>query len=314
MPHLGIDVGGSSAKVALLGADDAVLVQRVVTLPDRVDDPIANRAARVDVVADAIDEARAVSGSSPLSVTVATPGIVDASHRRVVALPGKLEGIEGVDWGAALAARDPARATRVGVLNDGHAAVLGEARLGAGRGALDVAMLTLGTGVGGGVVLGGRLLEGRHRRAGHLGHLSLDPYGAPSVFPTPGSLEWHVGDAYAAARTAGGYASNQAIVAGVRRGDPAALEAWARMVRALAVGIASIANAFDPERVVIGGGLLAAGRLLFDPLERELDEVEWRPGGVRVSVVPAQLGRYAGSVGAALYGRDARERTEGAAS
>lgn len=314
MPHLGIDIGGSSAKVTLLDDAASVSLRSLVTLADRADDPDANRAVRVDVIAQAIAAAAAESGVAPASVTVATPGIVDAAHRKVVSLPGKLAGLEGVDWTEALAAHDPRHATPITVLNDGHAALLGEARLGAARGARDVAMLTLGTGVGGGVMIDGRLLEGRHRRAGHLGHISLDPYGPPSVFPTPGSLEWHVGDAYAAARTDGRYASNEAIFTGVRRGEAAAVGAWSRMMRALAVGIASIVNAFDCERVVLGGGLLAAGSLVLEPLERELDEVEWRPDGIRVEVVPATLGRFAGSVGAAVYGRDAHGRREGGTS
>lgn len=313
MIHLGIDIGGSSAKVTVLDDDATVVRQSLVTLADRADDPDANRAVRVDVIAGAV-AAATVAGMAPTSVTVATPGIVDAAHRSVASLPGKLVGLEGIDWSDALAERHPRYSSPVTVLNDGHAALLGEARLGAARGARDVAMLTLGTGVGGGVMIDGRLLEGRHRRAGHLGHLSLDPYGARSVFPTPGSLEWHVGDAYASARTAGRYASNEAIVAGVRRDEPAAVSAWARMVRALAVGIASIVNAFDCERVVLGGGLLATGRLMLEPLERELDDVEWRPGGLRVEVVAATLGRYAGSAGAAVYGLEAHGRVRGVAS
>ena len=303
MHHLGIDIGGGSAKVSLIDGASTVRHQALVELVDRVDDPAGNRAARVDVVAGAIARA-AADGASPATVTVATPGIVDAAHRRIVSLPGKLAGLEGVDWTAELAARASGDALAVTVLNDAHAAVLGEVRHGAGRGAHDVAMVTLGTGVGGGVVIDGRLLEGRNRRAGHLGHISLDPYGAPSVFPTPGSLEWHLGDAYAAARTGGRYASNEAIAAAAERGEAAAAADWRRMIRALAVGIASIVNVFDCERVILGGGLVEAGTLLFDPLTAELAEVEWRPGGIAVEVVPAALGRFSGSVGAAVFGRE----------
>ncbi len=298
-PHLGIDVGGSAVKVSLLAADLAVLRSDVHELPDVVHDPAGNLEARLDVLADAL------RGAGPTAtVGVAAPGVVDATHRRIVALPGKLSGLEGVDWDEALRRRGTVLAQPPLVLNDGHAAVLGEVRLGAGRGADDVAMLTLGTGVGGGVVIAGRLFEGRRRRAGQLGHLSLDAYGAPSVFPNPGSLEWFVGDAYAAARTNGRFAGNAELLAAVRRGESEALADWRALVRALAVGIASIVHAFDCERVVVGGGLARAGTLLFEPLARELDEVEWRPDGVGVPVVAATLGRHSGSIGAALYGRE----------
>jgi glucokinase len=301
--HLGIDIGGSSAKAALLDGDLRVRGTELVELVDAADDAVANRGARLDVVERLIRAS--AGGAESLTVSVATPGIVDAVHRRIVALPGKLAGLEGLDWSEALRTRlPPAVAGPIVILNDAHAAVLGEARLGAGRGVSDLAMLTLGTGVGGGVMIGGHLFEGPNRRAGHLGHLSLDPDGAPSVFPTPGSLEWHVGSAYAAQRTGGRYASNAALVVGVRAGDEAAVAAWRRMVRALAAAIASIIHAFDSERVIMGGGLIAAGDLLFEPLARDLAEVEWRPGGLTVPVVPAELGRYAGSIGAALFGRE----------
>jgi glucokinase len=296
-PHLGLDVGGSGVKVSLLAADLSVLRADVVELPDLADDPAGNLEARLDVLADAV---RAAGPTA--TVGIATPGVVDAAHRRIVALPGKLAGLEGVDWGEALGAAVVAASAPL-VLNDGHAAVLGEATLGAGRGADDVAMLTLGTGVGGGVMIGGRLFEGRRRRAGQLGHLSLDPYGAPSVFPNPGSLEWFVGDAYAAARTDGRFAGNAALVAAVRRGDAAALGDWRALVRALAVGIASIVHAFDCERVVLGGGLIGPVRCCSSRSPRTR-AVEWRPDGVGVPVVPAALGRHSGSVGAALYGRE----------
>jgi glucokinase len=302
--HLGIDIGGSSAKAALLDGDLRVRSTELIELVDASDDAATNRAVRLDVVARLI-AASVAGGAEAVTVGVATPGIVDAAHRRIVALPGKLAGLEGLDWGDALRARlPPALLGTVAVLNDAHAAVLGEARLGAGRGVSDLAMLTLGTGVGGGVMIGGRLFEGPNRRAGHLGHLSLDPEGPPSVFPTPGSLEWHVGSAYAAQRTGGRYPSNAAIVAGVRAGEGVAVAAWRRMVRALAAAIASIIHAFDSERVIVGGGLVAVGALLFEPLARELAEVEWRPGGLTVPVVPAELGRHAGSIGAALFGRE----------
>lgn len=297
--HLGIDVGGSAAKVSLLDGGLGVLRSEVYALPDLAADPTGNLEARLDVIADAVRAA-----GPRATIAVATPGVVDAAHRRIVALPGKLPGLEGVDWGAELRRRGASAVAQIWVLNDGHAAVLGEVRLGAGRGADDVAMLTLGTGVGGGVVIGGRLFEGRRRRAGQLGHLSLDPDGAPSVFPNPGSLEWHVGDAYVADRTDGRYASNAALLAGVRHGEAAAVAEWRKLVRALAVGIASIVHAFDSERVVVGGGLAQAGTLLFEPLATELDTVEWRPDGVGVPVVAATLGRHSGSIGAALFGRE----------
>jgi len=89
------------------------------------------------------------------------------------------------------------------------------------------------------------------------------------------------------------------VVRAAAGGDERAAEMWARSIRALACGIASIVNAIDPEVVVLGGGIAAAGEALFEPLVRELDEVEWRPTGVGVRLVPAELGDMAGAFGAA---------------
>ena len=296
--HLGIDIGGSSVKLSVLDEELVSVHEELHSLPDIVDDPAENRAVRVEFATRAIERSQHEFGEVS-SVGVASPGIVDPEYRRVVSLPGKLAGLEGVDWGETLGSQ-----YRVAVINDAHAALLGEARLGAGRGAQDLAMLTLGTGVGGGIMLAGKLLEGRNRRAGHLGHISLDPNGEPSVFPTPGTLEWHLGEGYIVERTGGRYRSNVELLCAVRAGATSAACEWRRMVRALAVTIASIINVLDCERVVLGGGLVAAGGLLMDPLARELDEVEWRPNGVSVPVVAAALGRHSGSAGAAVFGRE----------
>jgi hypothetical protein len=101
-PHrLGIDIGGSSAKVSLLDAASRVLANTVHELPDVADDPVANRAARIGLVETTIHRVLDAHGSD-LSVGIACPGIVDAAHRRVVALPGKLAGLEGIDWNESL--------------------------------------------------------------------------------------------------------------------------------------------------------------------------------------------------------------------
>ncbi|MEX2502376.1 MAG: ROK family protein, partial [Trueperaceae bacterium] len=124
------------------------------------------------------------------------------------------------------------------------------------------------------------------------------------VFPTPGSVEWHLGATWLSERTGGRYAANEDLLADLQAGRPEAEAEWARMVRALAVAVAGIVNAFDSERVIIGGGLAQSGDALFGPLAQELDAVAWRPNGLTVPVVPARLGRHAGSIGAALFGRE----------
>ncbi len=187
----------------------------------------------------------------------------------------------------------------VPVLNDAHAAIIGEAWLGAARDRRHVVLLTLGTGVGGAVISDGRLLRGAIGRAGHIGHMSLDPEGAVSITGMPGAIETMIGDCTVASRSNGRFSDTAALVAAHHAGDADATRIWLRSVRALACAIGSCINLFDPEIVVVGGGIAQAGGALFDPLRNELDRIEWRPMGTAVPVVPAQLGEWAGAIGAA---------------
>jgi glucokinase len=182
---------------------------------------------------------------------------------------------------------------------DAHAALLGEAWLGAARGLRHAFLLTLGTGVGGAAMVDGRLLRGAIGRAGHLGHISLDWQGPPDATGCPGSLELFIGNKTIRERTGGRFATTHELVNAHLAGDAAATGWWLRSVRALAAGIASLVNVLDPEAVIIGGGIARSGPALFEPLERILREMEWAAGGHRVRLLPAQLGELAGAFGAA---------------
>jgi glucokinase len=235
--------------------------------------------------------------STVVAAGVAAPGLPSRDHRSIACMPERLPGIEGLDWQNFFATRHA-----VPVVNDAQAALLGEAWLGAARGSRHAVLLTLGTGVGGAAMIDGRLLRGRLGRAGHFGHMSLDPSGAPDIVGAPGSLEDAIGDCSLLVRTGGRFVSTKALVLACRRGDAEAQRVWAVSVRALAAAIASIVNALDPEIVVIGGGIARSGPALFVPLRRHLNRFEWRPQGARVRVVPAGLGDRAGAYGAAWLG------------
>ena len=191
------------------------------------------------------------------------------------------------------------RSHPVPVLNDAQAALLGEVWLGAARGAANAMLLTLGTGVGGALMVDGRLLRGHLGRAGHLGHVSLNPDGAPDIANTPGSLEEAIGNCTISARSNGRFSSTHELLAACQANNPEATKIWSQSIRALAAAIASLINVADPEVVILGGGIARAGKALLDPLQRELDRFEWRPHGRKVRVVIAELGEYAGAIGAA---------------
>lgn len=282
---VGLDIGGTLLKVAAVtGAGEVIHQARAPVQTDRPDWPN-----------DVATQLRAVEQrhGRAAHVGVAAPGIARPDGRGIWWMQGRLAGLEGLDWTTFLGRPAP-------TLNDAQAALLGEAWIGAAAGQANVVLLTLGTGVGGAAMVDGRLLRGAVGRAGHLGHVSLDPAGAPDITNCPGSLEAAVGNYTLAARAGGRYPDTGVLAAAVADRIPEAIPLWAALVRALAAGIVSAVNVLDPETVVVGGGIAAtAGHLLFEPLAEELDRMEWRPHGHRVRVVPAALGGHAGAIGAA---------------
>lgn len=287
---LGLDLGGTSVKAAAL--DGEVLVAHDHE-PFDLAEPMAFARAMERVV-----ERFTVRMGRPGSIGVSAPGIPSLDDRSIAHMPGRFEGLEGLVWGDLLGRTDG-----VPVVNDANAALLGEVGFGAGRGARHAVLLTLGTGVGGAVLSDGRLLRGHTGKAGHLGHVSLNPDGAPDICNAPGSLEDAMGNHNILARTSGRFTTTHDLVRAVESGDAGAQEIWMRSIRALAASIASFGNVLDPEVVIVGGGVARAGETLFGPLRILLGDMEWRPGGRGLRLVPAELGELAGAHGAALWGR-----------
>jgi glucokinase len=282
---IGLDIGGTAIKGVRV--DTAGRVQRTET---GVASP--QRSLLLAEVRRVLDLLRADVNHPALGL--ATAGIPHRDGRSTQYCPGGKLDIEGLDWQTALAWSSPPP-----LLNDAHAALLGECWVGAARDRRHVVMLTLGTGVGGAVLADGRLLRGARGRAGHLGHLSVTTNPERGIVGTPGTLEDAIGEQTVTRRTAGRAATTAALVDEVRRGTPWAVEAWTASVRTLSRAVASIINAFDPEVVVLGGGIAQAGAALFDPLRDALAEDEWRLSDEHVPIVHATLGAMAGAIGAA---------------
>lgn len=276
---LGIDLGGTQIK-AVLASDHGEILRRELrattgNFPETV------RALVHELAADA-------------PVGISAPGLAATDGRSIAHMPGRMPGLAGLDWTTHLG-----RSQIVPVLNDAHAALLGEAWIGAARGLRDCFMLTLGTGVGGAILADGRILRGHLGRAGHLGHITLDPFSPPDIVGTPGSLEDWIGNHNISTRTRGRFATTHELISAATAGDEAAQQTWQRSIRGLAAAIASLINVLDPEAVILGGGIAQAGEPLFAPLRAELEKLEWRPTGTAVPIVPAQLGEWAGAIGAA---------------
>lgn len=285
---IGLDIGGTNIKALAVTPGGRVLAQTVVPTGDT-----GQRGWHLNV-GRAKGELECTVKQPPAWIGLAAPGLVAANQSSIAVMPGRLPGLEGLVWQKKFKVSHP-----VPVLNDAHAALLGEVWRGAARRAQNAILLTLGTGVGGAALVDGRLLRGHLGRAGHLGHISLEPTGKPDVARTPGSLENAIGDCTVNARSGGRFVSTKKLVAANNAGDPDAQRVWRKSVQALAAGIASLINVLDPEVVVIGGGIAQAGDALFCPLKEYLNDFEWRPGGKKVRVVPAKLGDRAGAFGAA---------------
>jgi len=293
---LGIDIGGTNVKAIAVTAEGRVLAETAAPTGG------ATNPRWTDAVRLAADRVQTKVRRPPAWIGVVAPGLPARDQRSIVFLPGRLPGLEGLDWQKFFAFQHA-----VPVLNDAQAALLSEVWLGAARRSRNAVLLTLGTGVGGAALVDGNLLRGHLGRAGHLGHVSLNPAGKCDIVQTPGSLEDAVGDCTVSERTGGRFTSTAALVAACLRGDPLARQVWQDSIRALAAAIASFVNVLDPETVIIGGGIAKCGSTLFVPLRRQLARFEWRPGGAKVRVVPACLGDRAGAFGAARNAMNFRD-------
>ena len=292
---LGLDLGGTNVKALAVTPAGRVLAFAA--------SPHGRRRAWTNAVRALVRQITVELAAAPVWMGVAAPGLPARDAASIAFMPGRLPGLEGMHWGRFL------RVDRgVHVLNDAQAALVGETWRGAARGTTNALLLTLGTGVGGAALVDGRVLHGHLGRAGHLGHVSLDPEGALDIVNTPGSLEDAIGDCTVAHRTGGRFDTTRALVEASSNGDREARRVWRTSIRALAAATASLVNVLDPEVVVIGGGIAQCGAALFGPLRREMARVEWRPAGARVRIVPAALGDRAGAWGAAKQAMDAAAR------
>jgi len=310
----GIDIGGTKVLgVALSRADEIVAEARVAT-PKGTRNIVGSHvaAAVAQVIAD-LD--RMLGAPTPVPVGVGAPGMVDRRGRLCFA--PNLPQAQGVDWNELIGDQLPGRT--VLIENDANFAVLAEHRIGAARGHDHVVMVTLGTGIGGGLVLDGRVQVGAAGFAGEIGHMVVDPAGPPcpcgrrgcwerfasgaglGVLAREAALAGRLGEVV---RRAGGDAETvrgEDVSAAAAAGDPAARLVIRQVGAWIGFGLANLAAVLDPQCFVLGGGVVQAGDLLIESARVAYAELveggDRRPAAV---IVRAAFGERAGAVGGAL--------------
>ncbi|WP_020579495.1 ROK family protein [Actinopolymorpha alba] len=300
-PVIGVDVGGTGIKAGLVDHDARIL--RTLRRPT----PTTGGAAAVlDTVVEVVQSLRAEAGKPVAAVGLAVPGIIDEA-RGVAVLSANL-------WWRDTPVRDAiAHATGLPVAlgHDVRAACVAEWQVGAARGSSDVLLLTLGTGIGAGVVTDGRLLVGGGY-AGQLGHVVIDPDGAAcgcgqrgclGKIASANAVVHRYRERVTAADAAGPDLSARDVARLAGAGEPAAVQVWEEAVAALVTALATAVTIFGSELVVLGGGLSLAGEQLLSPVREQLHArltFQRKP-----RIVSAALGDESGLLGAAILGRGA---------
>jgi glucokinase len=313
---VGVDLGGTKLAAAAIGRDLAVhhrSLRASIGVP---------QAELLDLCVDVVEEARDAAPGEVLGVGFGIPCLMDL--KRGMAMMAVNLAIENVRFRDVMSER---LNLPVWVDNDANMAALAEHREGAARGTREAVVLTLGTGVGGGLILRGELYHGAVGGAAELGHMVIDIDGprCQGNCPNHGCLE-AVASGTALAREARALAEArpesglaQALAAGreltgalttelAHDRDEAAVEALALIGRRLGVGIANFVNLFNPEVVVVGGGVIAAGDLLLEPARAEMAARALPSLRDMVTIVPARFAHEAGMLGSAIMAWEGLDR------
>ncbi len=314
----GVDLGGTNVKIALVAEGGKIKTRgRLSTLDYQ------NKEEIIEGILCCIDRLLAGFGrvKMPLcGIGIGAPGLVDSVNGIVHELPN-INGWDSVPLKDIIEKR-----TGIATFtdNDVNLMALGEFTYGAGRGAKDVICLTLGTGVGGGIILDGKLYRGATLSAGEIGHMAIDKNGPQCSCGSFGCLERYVGNRYIVEsvveklKKAGSDKSKIVELAGgdldkitpeiieqaARKGDRIAIGVWEEVGSNIGVILAGVVNLLNPERIIIGGGIAKAGELLFGPIRKAVRARAMDVPGDTVKIIPSKLWDDAGILGSEVLVRE----------
>lgn len=309
--RIGIDVGGTNVKIALVDSDGKIGYSN--TIPTRAEMGYEYTINNMkQAIRDLMTETK-LSAKDIEGIGFGLPGQVDFKSgivRLITNIPG------WVEIPLAKMIEDEFHIpTRID--NDVRCAALGELNFGAGKGCENLICITVGTGIGSGLIINGKLVRGASNAAGEIGHIKLQMHDGPicgcgdtgclEAFASGPSIvamaeEYILGGKSTKYREmANGGAITPFIVAeAAKAGDPVARRIFTRMGEYIGIGMASVVNLLNPERIIVGGGVADAGDILLNPLKETIKNRAMKIAGETIQVVPAQLGNTAGVIGASL--------------
>ncbi|MFA5164029.1 MAG: ROK family protein [Candidatus Omnitrophota bacterium] len=296
---IGIDLGGTYTKLALVSPKGKIVERGRLSTSDHPtrDGLLRAIASEIGIL---LKRAR-VPRSRVKGVGIGVPGLVDFSKGVVY----NLTNVKG--WKNTPVKRLLENKLKIPVLadNDVNVMALGECRFGAGKGAVNAVCITLGTGVGGGVIIGGGLYRGSTFSAGEVGHMPLKEDGLKCNCGGYGCLERYVGnrrisEEYRSMKKGtAALMSPESISIAAKKGDKTAIELWDRVGKRIGTTLAGIVNLLNPEMIIVGGGVAEAGEHLFGPMRETVKRRAMKIPGGAVKIVKAKLGNDAGVIGAA---------------
>ena len=313
LPVLAIDLGGTKVLAALISNEGQIIAREYHrTLANEGPQSVINQ------MISAIDHLLSVqdmSLSQLHAISIAAAGAIDMS-KGLVTLSPNLAGWRNVPL------RDVVEnkyTVNTFLINDASAAALGEHRFGAGRGVKNLIYLTVSTGIGGGIIINDKLYLGASGSAGEIGHMTIDVNGPQcncgnigcwEMLASGTALAWEAirriscGERSSLIEIVGGKIENitaEKIEHAAKNGDPLALDIIVRAATYLGIGLVNLVNIFNPELIIIGGGMAKMGDLLLAPARQTVQERAFQISAQAVRIVPAQLGDDAGVFGAAAF-------------
>jgi glucokinase len=295
---IGVDLGGTNLRTALVNHNGEIV--------DKVKEPTCASDGHARVVHKLIKNIKAQlnsafrNGIKIAAVGVGAPGVIHADTGVVVKSPNF------PDWNNLPLKKEleDALSLPVSIENDANAAALGEQWRGAGQGIASMILLTLGTGVGGGIILNGRIWPGADGMAGEIGHMTIIPDGRQCGCGNTGCLEMYASSrgivmTYQERSSRSNMITSEEIYQAARNGDVLASDVMKEMGRLLGIGIANLINIFNPEMIVIGGGVKDAWPLFIEVVREEIKQRAFEYPAARTQIVPSVLGDDAGMIGAA---------------